>query len=861
MKNIYIVIFFSVFSTLFSSSIYSTNTDYGLHIKAFPVADQDKGSLILENNQPLKLHKETTLTFDMYVRKENVFGVVTRIVTNKKDNIDLIFTVGDNNKRYPMLVINESVYLISEEIQCEKWIPVSLTFSSVKEEIRISYGDSYLSAAFTVSKSNNFLVSFGLCPFDGYTLSDIASVNIRDVKIFAGTDMIRYWKLDKHNESLTYDSVANKTAITVNPQWLSDLYASWKKIYTRSLKEYSLFAYDQNRNLIYIVSPDSKEVLSFDPERQKEEALSVKGGVIAANASNQLFFDPIDNVLVSYNLNENFSSKFSFIDQTWDSKRLPTLEHAYWNNTVTYSASDSTILSFGGYGFYKYNNELIKMDSDGKIIKKSNLPDISPRYSAASVIVDNILYIFGGRGNRSGRQELSPRNVYDFYSVNLLTEQTNKLWEEESMGAEFLPSENMIYDKEENCFYIYTIKDGGVLLRLRTDKKGFEQVSFPIREDLSSHYLYTNLYFSPQYKKFYALVYKSHVDKTSEVYVYSLSYPPIVIGPSSRIEQIPQESQSSSLLTIILIIIGSLLAGIIIYKILKKKNNSTIENQSVNPLHSTVQNIITINKGEEQEEIDETGINYYDFSKQAICFLGGFMVKDRNEQNITGQFTPMLKYLLVLLTLATQKDPKGISGKKLIQLLWFDKDENSAKNNRNVYLSKLRAVFENVGEVEVINQNGFWTIKFNDGIVCDYIEAMRLFSKIKENKILDRADIHRLLELLLQGVLLPNTEADWIDGFKSDFSNMTIDILTQLSHNNHYKLSDDLKLKIADTLFLHDYVNEEALFLKCSILFFSGKKGIAKTIYDNFCKEYQNLLGVSYRYSLSDVINRKNIEL
>ncbi len=144
--------------------------------------------------------------------------------------------------------------------------------------------------------------------------------------------------------------------------------------------------------------------------------------------------------------------------------------------------------------------------------------------------------------------------------------------------------------------------------------------------------------------------------------------------------------------------------------------------------------------------------------------------------------------------------------------------------------------------------------------MCDYTEAMRLFGIIKENASPDQTNIDRLLELLLRGVLLPNTEADWVDGFKSDFSNMTIDILTELSQSNYYKLTDDLKLKIADTLFLHDYINEEALYLKCSILFNSGKKGIAKSIYDNFCKEYYNLLGSKYKYSLTDVISRNNIE-
>lgn len=57
---------------------------------------------------------------------------------------------------------------------------------------------------------------------------------------------------------------------------------------------------------------------------------------------------------------------------------------------------------------------------------------------------------------------------------------------------------------------------------------------------------------------------------------------------------------------------------------------------------------------------------------------------------------------------------------------------------------------------------------------------------------------------------------------------MTIDLLTQLLKKNN--VPDNMKLKIAETLFQHDYLNEEALKMKCYILYKQGKKGIAKSI-------------------------------
>lgn len=101
-------------------------------------------------------------------------------------------------------------------------------------------------------------------------------------------------------------------------------------------------------------------------------------------------------------------------------------------------------------------------------------------------------------------------------------------------------------------------------------------------------------------------------------------------------------------------------------------------------------------------------------------------------------------------------------------------------------------------------------------------------------------------------------EVDWLDRFKSDFSNITIDLLSSRL-NDSSPISNSLKLKIADTLFRHDFIHEEALHTKCKVLSETGKMGLAKSFYDNFCKEYRNLLGTGYKYSLMQVIQGENL--
>ncbi|WP_321335446.1 hypothetical protein [uncultured Bacteroides sp.] len=807
-------------------------------------------SLVLENGNPIKLGDELTISFDIYNRKDCVFGNVFRFVTDKNENIDLLYTVGENDKRFPAFVIKESIHPIPKEIAREQWIPVRVTFSSKSDQIILSYGATKLPISYPISKSKSVRMCFGLCPFENFTLSDVASINIKNIKIIKNKKTIRYWKLEKHNKQSCYDLIQHVPAIATNAYWLIDDHITWQKIYSKKHSACPSIAFNSSSGIFYMAS-DSKRLFIFDTNKQRTDSLNVTSGNYVVNSPNQLIYIPDKKKLISYNIDENLFSFFSFNDRSWSSNNKSVKEHSYWNNTAIYCPTDSSIVSFGGYGFYRYNNELIKQYPYGnREAEKIQLTEISPRYSVGSAIVNNTLYLFGGRGCKSGRQELSPKNYYDFYSINLLTRQVNKLWESTNIqGGDFVSGENMIYDPRKKCFYMFATQSGGVLMKIKPDSIGLEPMSLPMNINFESQYLYTNLYYSPKQKKLYALINKTRVDNTSDISIYSINYPPISVNDLLQQNQ-TEESENSFIWYIIFAAIA--LLTVISYLYYK---NKTIK-KDVRLSKPTEQEVnISLAYDIENKIKEECLSSYYDFSKQCICLLGGFQVKDREGNDITGLFTPTLKSLLILLIMYTEENPKGILGNKMIQLLWYDKSEDSAKNNRNVYLSKLRTILEKIGDIEIINQNSFWSIKFGKDLICDYKEAMQYYTTIKENHTYDEEAFNKLLELLLRGTLLPNTEIDWIDKFKSDFSNMTIDTLCSLLRKEN--TSNDFKLKIADTIFQHDYINEEALCIKCSILCESGKKGLAKNLYDNFCKEYLNSLGTEYRHSLSDVINMK----
>jgi DNA-binding SARP family transcriptional activator len=259
--------------------------------------------------------------------------------------------------------------------------------------------------------------------------------------------------------------------------------------------------------------------------------------------------------------------------------------------------------------------------------------------------------------------------------------------------------------------------------------------------------------------------------------------------------------------------------------------------------------IITTNA--EREKDDKS---YYDVKRKSILFLGGFQVFNKDGKNITGEFTPTLKYILVLIILSSLKNNKGISSSRLQELLWFDKTEEAARNNRSVNLRRLRVLLEEVGNLDITNQNGYWMILLPDDVLSDYKEILRLADKIQHENITQKEDLIRLLELLNYGALLPNIQLEWVDNFKTDFSNLVIDTLIRVinNHKNSFYDNPDIRLKIADSLLKIDSINEEAIAIKCKALIRMGKKGLAKTTFDNFVKEYKLLLGEAYTGSIKN---------
>ena len=840
-----------------ASSLY----DYGLSLKSHSVPGIERTTLYLDDNQPFSIKNDFIISFQMYVRaNEHDFGTILHLHTNTNQFIRFSFVAGEE-RHFPALVLNEGIININSPIEREKWLDVSLHLRLKDNVIEIDYDNKKISAMAPLQGVKSVTALFG--QMKEY-LSDVAPIDLRNVTITQDGKQIREWKLWKHNDTVCYDEIEGAVARAIHPVWLIDNHIEWKLVHQAKIPGKLDVAFNAREALFYLVRSQSIDVLDENGTLQKE--IAIRGGYPAVEFPNHLLYDTLSNKLVSYYPKKGITSRFSFDTERWSNEIRNTEEASNYNHARTFNPADSSFYFFGGYGFYQYRNDLYRMKySTNQIEQVEYERPLYPRYSAAMAIVGDELYIFGGRGNKYGKQELSSHYYWGLCAINLKNKQSRIVWQKNQPQEEgTIMASTMYFEPSDSSFYAVSTNKGGVLWKISMKDSVYSEVSKPIYNESTYQDSDFSLYTSPSHGKLFLVLDKILSNHTHELAIYSINMP-LVNEVDIRQSTAGESINNRWYLYAIGILLLLVLAGFVLYRFkyngknkkapaTKKGTEKTVATTGKVQSQSDVPESKTIPKKEwmqESETIFTETVNYYDRSRASISLLGCFNVRDKDGNDITSNFTPRLKHLLILLILYTEKNAQGFLASKTTEILWPEKEETAARNNRNVNLRKLRVLLESIGDMEVMIENNFLRIKWGTGVFCDYhtlITCTKQFEQEKSEELLNR-----ILEILLYGPLLPNTILDWLDDFKDDYSSYSIDLLKNLLDIEISRNHQDMIIRLADIMFLHDPLNEEALAAKCSVLVTQGKKGIARNLYDRFCKEYHDSMGETYKVPFADL--------
>lgn len=787
---------------------------------------------------------------------------ILHLHTNTNQYIRFSFVAGEE-RHFPALVLNEGIITIDTPIEREKWLDVSLHLRLKDNVIEVDYDNKKVSAMVPLEDTKNISALFG--QMENY-LADVAPINLRNITVTQDGKQTREWKLWKHNDDVCYDMKEKAIARAIHPFWLIDNHIEWKLIHQAHIPGKLDVAFNAREALFYLVKPQSIEVL--DEKGTLRQKITIREGYPAVEYPNHLLYDTLTNKLISYYLKKGSTSYFSFDTSKWSNVERNMDEASNYNHARTFNPADSSFYFFGGYGFYQYRNDLFRMKSGSyKLEQVEYERPLYPRYSAAMAIVGDELFVFGGRGNKYGKQELSTHFYFGLCAINLKTNQSRMVWQRNSPQEDgTLMASSMYFEPSDSSFYAVSMSKGGVLWKISMKDSVYTEVSKPIYNESNYQDCDFSLYSSPAHGKLFLVLDKILNDHTHNVYIYSINMPLVNEGDirQSANTTIVNGHKYLYITGIILLLIA---AGMIFYRSRcsnRKDKTITIKEIEEVPViighHNTPeqpliagQHTIMQEKGniQETDAVSAKTTNYYDRSRASISLCGCFNVRDKDGNDITSNFTPRLKHLLILLILYTEKNEQGILASKTTEILWPEKEETSARNNRNVNLRKLRVLLESIGDVEVITENNFLRIKWGTTVFCDYHTLLTCTQQFEQEK--SEELLNRILELLLYGPLLPNTIFDWLDDFKDAYSSHSIDLLKNLLDIEIQRNHQEMIIRLADIMFLHDPLNEEALAAKCAVLSAQGKKGIARNLYDRFCKEYRDSMGENYKIPFADL--------
>lgn len=234
-----------------------------------------------------------------------------------------------------------------------------------------------------------------------------------------------------------------------------------------------------------------------------------------------------------------------------------------------------------------------------------------------------------------------------------------------------------------------------------------------------------------------------------------------------------------------------------------------------------------------------------------IFLFGQFEVYDKDGNDITKSFTPLLKELFLIIAIHTLRYGKGIASEKLYATLWRDKSSKEAQNNRSVNMVKLKAILDKLGTAGFTKEADKWILHYlKEEISIDLDDFLQL---CRPGATLTRKEVHDLLSIVQRGALLADTAYPWLDDIQSEISAAALSVLSAASLQ--FAEDPEFLIGIANGIFVFDPVNEEALRVKCRSLGLLGRHSMAKALFNKFAKEYYHMYGEEFQGSFNEVFN------
>ena len=838
-------LFIFVFLAFLSGQLHGQN--YGLQFSGHELPLNERTELYLTPEKPLQFDNSFQLSFDFGFQPNltSYFGYIYRIVIGSK-SIDFMHGFLPDTENNFQLIFNNQPSNITFPIPLE-----TLTSGWVHFEFRIDLDAGTIACILEdttlvdqiegYDTREGLRIFFGAHEFNQFTTTDVAQMKIRDISLRTDNAKEYAWPLKQSSGDVVIEEKHRHDGWVKNPNWLLNLHANWKMIAQFELDGLAQSAFNQEEDLLYIGTSTALLTLDLIDNSISKENYAEPFKVLS---SNTMVYDSTRERLVSYSIDQNYKSVYDPASKTWSvfPEDTMSLTH-YWHHN-NFIHPDGDLYLFGGYGNFNYKNKILRSAPGASGFDTvSYTGEFYPRYLAATAYSEENerLYILGGYGSKSGQQTVSPDYYYELLEYSFEDSSFLLVYDCSEDAQAFCFANSAVIHQQQLyalAFSKYQFDNTLQLIHIDLQDPAIDQLGSAIDFRFIDIQSNVELYFSKVSKKLIAVTSYLHGNKT-ELNVYTIAFPPQESIDAKEAARSNGPGWFGNVYVYILLLLLLLTGGLVwwIIRSKRKKANTAVAEDAVKIVDSS-----KFKFGRKES-----------FTSSIILF-GGFQVIDKEGNDITGSFTQLLKRLLLFIMLYSLKNNKGVSSQIISETFWFDKSDESARNNRAVNIVKIKSLLDKVGKMTISKDTGYWKFEYDpDTIYIDYADYLEIIRK--EGK-LTREDIISLLKIIDRGQFLLNTDADWLDSYKAQVSNDIIDKLADYIESSESE--PDFILHLTNCMFTFDNASEEAMILQCRTLFKLGKHSLAKKSYAKFVKEYRTLYDEEYKRSFSDILDAGN---
>ncbi len=708
-----------------------------------------------------------------------------------------------------------------------KWFPVILNVDGETGAVRLSFAGLEMMGRIPRVEGDGISLCFGR-DITGNCLA----MEIKDLKVLSEDELIHHWLFTEMSGDIAHDSEGGLDLRAVNCEWLINRHFKWEFF----------------RPAVYR-DPGVYRHTGTDPEHLNIDSAKTR----ITNLRNRTYTDVphinFPNIPALSKGSVESDSLIAFHTGYPDKPVVLNIRTGNWIMRGDKYTPEGHVFApalmldprfldvyiFGGYGWYKFKNNLLRFNKTTQVWDTLNTAGEKPNPVQYPTVLkgskEGEYWITGGIGNESGEQADGFSPQWSLHRLDLNTLTWQKKWEWNDTSGRSIEMRSVWANSGMTAIYAMTKmhKNGShwfELAYLRLDDEKVTIVGELIPPGITNFY-------GPElfidHRTGFLYIYSPVKGLEDSLFLFGSVRTPVLT--SEEYQELLENSipvkiaKRQQLFGYLLIGMVSISIPAVVWAGYRRRSR----------IRAGLRNL---------EKPVSPSANY-------LTLFGGLKIVNADGVNIHEKLTPGLVELFSLIYLRTvSKREKGISLDECARLHWTDLEVENFNNNRKVSFLKLRRTLQEHSGIRLDQKDDIVMTVLPE--TC--IDEMELLFEILDSKavIPDPYRLERFLQIISRGELLAGITSEWASNERNIIVSRILKRASAIMEALREKGDHAKALEVSMAASTQDPLSEEILRNRIVSLLAIGEGEAAKRAYSRFTRDYSLRYGEEYPYEMDE---------